>query len=84
MDICKYGDDIWFYAMALKNGYTVFKSKTIDKTGQDYIELGSPKEVALGIINTDAINCRNDVQIHNVFDRYSITQLIKKYNQNTL
>jgi len=63
--ICKYADDIWFKAMALKNG---FMSKKID-TG-DKIRNENVQESSLGQINV-AKNM-NDVQLKAVFDKYNL------------
>lgn len=72
MNICRYGDDIWFYAMAVINGVIIYKAHTEDVFGQDYVDIINPKEQALSHHNTDPIISRNDDQIKAVFSRYNI------------
>lgn len=79
MKFCKFGDDIWFYAMGLLNGYTVHKAYTDDAKGEDYIDLVHPKEEALSVKNTNQSSCRNDEQILNVFQIYKIPNIYKSY-----
>ncbi|MDR1555360.1 MAG: glycosyltransferase family 8 protein [Campylobacteraceae bacterium] len=63
--ICKHGDDIWFWGMALLNG-TKIKIVENGDWGLDHI-LGS-QEVALWRDND--CNERNDVMLRNFFDMY--------------
>ncbi len=75
-DICRYGDDIWFYSMGLINGYMVHKAFTEDLAGNDYIDNISPKEKGLNVLNTDGSVSRNDSQIKSVFDKYGVYTLL--------
>lgn len=75
-DICRYGDDIWFYSMGLINGYIVHKAFTEDLAGNDYIDNISPKEKGLNVLNTDGSVSRNDSQIKSVFDKYGVYTLL--------
>jgi len=36
MDICKYADDVWFFAMALKKGTQISKVFSAVPNGEDY------------------------------------------------
>ena len=76
LDICRYGDDIWFYSMGLINGYMVHKAFTEDLAGNDYIDNISPKEKGLNVLNTDGSVSRNDSQIKSVFDKYGVYTLL--------
>lgn len=76
MNLAPYGDDIWFYAMALLNGYTVSKVFTHDENGNDFLVNGSVQDVSLYHINTEGVNM-NDKQIKAVFERYNICKLLK-------
>lgn len=76
MDICRYGDDIWFYSMGLINGYMVHKAFTDDVAGNDYIDNMCPKEKGLNVLNTDDSACRNDNQIRKVFNKYGVYTIL--------
>jgi len=78
MNICKYADDVWFYAMLLMNDKDIVKSFTHAENGCDYVEISNPQEHALCSINTDAEHCMNDVQIKAVFDKYNLWHLLKE------
>lgn len=71
LDICKFADDVWFNAMALKNGTRVLKCYTHDKEGQDYCLNQNVQDVALMNLNAGR-HCANDVQLQAVFDRYNL------------
>lgn len=78
MNICKYADDIWFFAMALYNGVYISKSYTHSKCGQDYLLNEDVQDIGLSIFNAGVNGCRNDEQIKAVFDRYNLyNKLIK-------
>lgn len=70
-DICKYADDIWFYAMALKRGTNIKKGFTHDKDGCDYILNEDVQDMALYKINTKKDNL-NDIQFRSVFEKYNL------------
>lgn len=75
MDICPYGDDIWFYAMTIKNGHHIVKSYTRNPEG-DLVDIELHQKTSLCSLNTNNINCRNDTQIQAVFKLYSILMLL--------
>lgn len=74
MDICKYADDVWFYAMAKRNHTPIVKAYTKSNFGEDYIDID--------IDHTDGLmhnnwNGGNDKQIQAVFTKYNIYDIIK-------
>ena len=71
MDICPYADDVWFYAMALINNTHIVQVFTGKPEGY-YLELPSSSIDALYFENTNSANCRNDVQIKAVFEKYNL------------
>lgn len=77
LDICKYADDIWFYAMALKKGTMIKKSFTHNPKGEDYILNGNVQNSGLLNVNTKN-QCLNDIQLKSVFDRYNLYQTLVK------
>lgn len=81
MDICRFADDVWFYSMALKNGYIVKKAETKTSRGEVFLDMQDPMEVGLCAKNASSnpdVECRNDIQIKAVFEKYGIYQLLKK------
>ncbi len=79
MDICKFADDVWFKAMALKMGTKVKRVETISSTGCEYLENPSVQDIGLFNINAGSLN-RNDEQIKAVFSRYNLYSLLKDVN----
>ncbi len=77
LDICKYADDIWFTAMALKAGTPIIKTFTFNSKGEGYLENIHVQETGLSIQNIDPISCRNDYQIESVFSKYDLYKLIQ-------
>lgn len=77
LNICKYADDIWFYAMALKKGTKVLKCYTHDKRGEDYLVNEDVQDMGLCNINTGK-NCANDIQIKAVFNHYNLWNKLKE------
>ena len=71
LDICKYADDIWFNAMALKKGTNVLKCYTHNEQGEDYIINPFVQDIGLCNINTGR-NGINDKQLKAVFERYDL------------
>ncbi len=71
MDICKYADDVWFNAMALKKGTPINKIYTRDPQGEDYLENKGVQDDALKRINLYGDHL-NDRQIESVFSRYGL------------
>lgn len=80
MDICRYADDVWFYAMAVKHGTLIERAETNSYRGDPFIIIESPLEIGLSLENANIIVndvCRNDVQLKAVFEKYGIYKLIK-------
>lgn len=67
-------DDVWFYAMALLNGYMVKKCFTRNSSGEEYIQNESVQAVSLN--STNVAQCKNDEQIRAVFDAYGIYDIL--------
>jgi len=75
LDICKYADDIWFKAMALKKG-TLSKSVfTKNAKGEDYLINDDVQDVGLKQINVN--KSLNDKQFNAVFERYDLIKKLK-------
>lgn len=70
LDICKYADDVWFTAMALKKGTAINKVYTRNRKGEDYILNDSWQDSGLNIANV--VQNGNDPQICDVFTKYSL------------
>lgn len=81
MDICKYADDIWFKAMAIKKGTKVVKAYTRSLRGDDYLMNLSVQDVGLKLINWKGNSrfekSRNDIQLHDVLCKYNLYSLLK-------
>lgn len=71
MDICKYADDVWFKAMALKKGTLSKKVFTHDPRGIDFVINDNVQDIALTRINVDGASL-NDKQIKAVFTKYKL------------
>lgn len=76
MDICPYADDIWFYAMRLKNHVPITQVYTGKPQGY-FMELPSGDLNSLSTQNTNAENCRNDIQLKAVFEKYCLYGMLK-------
>lgn len=76
LKICKYADDVWFSAMALKAGTPIIKTNTFDERGEGYIDNVLVQDVALHNQNIDPNSCRNDEQIKAVFEKYHLYELL--------
>lgn len=76
LDICKYADDIWFYAMAKKNGTMIVKSFTHDSNGKDYILNINVQDTALGKLNVAGEHL-NDTQFKHVFEQYKLYSIFQ-------
>ena len=70
LDICKYADDVWFNAMALKKG-TKIKYAWKHYSVASLINNEDGQCVALQHINNDG-ESQNDVQIKNVYAKYNL------------
>lgn len=84
LNICKYADDVWFYAMALKAGTRTRKCLPHNLGGVDFLMNDDVQGEALTRINT-LIRTRkkkgrsaNDVQLEAVFDRYALWDKLKE------
>ncbi len=71
LSICPYADDVWFYAMELLNDIKVVHVYTGYPEGY-YMLLPSSSINALSKENTNVVNCRNDVQIKAVFEKFNL------------
>ncbi len=71
LDICKYADDVWFNAMAIKKGTLVNKVHTRNHLGEDYISNEGVQDVGLWNVNNQGERL-NDVQLKAVFDKYDL------------
>ena len=78
MSLCKYGDDVWFSAMAIKKGTKVHKSYTHDLRGVEYIAIQNNRSDSLCIDNNNPENCRNDIQIKAVYERFQIIEILRE------
>lgn len=77
LNICKYADDIWFNAMALKAGSHVLKCKLKISCGNHILSNYEVQEMGLFHINVNSQN-KNDQQMQAVFQKYNLwEQLIK-------
>lgn len=75
MDICRYADDVWFKAMALKKGTLSMKVHTRDLSGNDCLENNRVQDIGLKRINIGG-DSLNDKQIKAVFGRYGLYELL--------
>lgn len=75
LDICKYADDIWFHAMAIKKGTLAKKVFTHDYYGIEYLE--NPHFMQ-GLCVVNEWQGMNDVQLHAVFEKYNLYSLLKR------
>ncbi len=73
--LCKYNDDIWLVAMALKKGTLINKVYTRDKYGDDYLLNCSVQDV--GLFHTNVEKNANDRQLEAVFTKYSLYDKLK-------
>lgn len=71
MENCRFADDIWFKAMALKNGTLCKKINTHEPI---FYSNQSVQDIALA--NQNLFMDRNDQQIKRVFDTYNISSLL--------
>lgn len=76
MSICPTADDVWFHAMAVKNGTGIVKVPTRSELGQDYITNDDVQDMGLFHVNTGGAG-RNDLQIKAVYEKYGIYELLK-------
>ena len=76
LEICRFADDIWLKAMALKKGTLSKKVITHNNEGNDYIENFKFQELALKTINTSDKNL-NDKQLLDVFAKYDLLKIFR-------
>lgn len=76
-EICKYADDVWFNAMAIKNMVKTNKVYTRDLGGDDFYVNEAMQDLSLKEINTKG-EMLNDAQIKQVFAKYNIIDLLGK------
>lgn len=70
IDICPTADDVWFNAMLLKNGTRTVKA--FHRNSDDLLYIPYSQENSLWKQNADPNDCKNDIQIKAVFDRYNL------------
>lgn len=70
MELCKFADDVWFKAMALRKGTMYQKVYTRNLKGEEYLENLGVQDIALGNINN--LQNLNDTQLKAVFDKYDL------------
>lgn len=71
LDICKFADDVWFNAMAIKKGTLINKVYTRNHLGEDYISNEGVQDVGLWNVNNQGKRL-NDIQLKAVFDKYDL------------
>ena len=74
LDICKYADDVWFNAMALKAG-TKVKYAWKHYSIASFIYNEGVQCTALQNVNNRG-ECLNDIQIRSVYDKYGLWQYL--------
>lgn len=76
MNICKYADDVWFKAMAVKKGTLTKKVYTHNIKGDDYLLNEEVQDTALRKLNI-AGECLNNRQLADVFCKYNLYGMLK-------
>lgn len=80
MGLCKYADDIWFNAMALKKGTHIKKCPTHSPYGKEYIMNPDVQDMGLFNINLSDGEETNDSQLKAVFNKYNLwDKLLENY-----
>ena len=74
LDICRYADDVWFFAMAVKKGTLIRKTNTYNNFGDEFVWNPSHND---GLNNINVLLNANDIQIQKVFKKYDIMSIIK-------
>ena len=77
MDISKYNDDIWCYAMALLKGTPIKRSYTHSPKGIEYLSVEESQYERLSLGNVSAGESRNDKIFKTVCERYHLFDIIK-------
>ncbi|MBO4588383.1 MAG: hypothetical protein J5711_05725 [Bacteroidales bacterium] len=78
MEIAKYNDDIWCYAMALLAGSQIKRSFTHSECGMDYLDPTDPFPNSLCFENNSKRFNRNDKIIRAVFKKYGIYSILRQ------
>ena len=78
MDISKYADDVWFFAMALKKGTRISRVSSATETGEDYQLNRRVQSNGLYHINVENENL-NDIQFKAVIEKYSLYEKLFEY-----
>ncbi len=78
LSLCPYADDVWINAMIWMSDRQITKVYTHSPKGCDYIETNLEQDYALSKENTNALNCRNDVQIKAVMDKYDLYHYLQE------
>jgi hypothetical protein len=73
MDICKYGDDIWFKCMALLND-----TMSLAAEAHKPVYYENYKVQSSALYNNNVFKNRNDLQLKSVLDKYDLYKRIKK------
>lgn len=71
MEICKYADDVWYKAMAIKRGTRVKKVFSRNPGSEEYVLNDKVQDIGLHNINTKG-DILNDIQIRDVFLKYKL------------
>ena len=71
LDICRYADDVWYKAMAIKHGTKVKKVFTRKERCEEYVLNENVQDIGLLNINTKG-EMLNDRQIRDVFAKYKL------------
>ena len=70
MSICRFADDVWFKAMAMKKGTLSVSVFSHNSTGSDYVLNDMVQDMALCLDNV--YGGLNDKQIQAVFTKYNL------------
>lgn len=77
LEICKYADDVWLKAMALRKQILVNKVYTRDSLGEDFLINEAVQDIGLRNINAKG-DMLNDSQIEAVFIKYGLYEKVRK------
>lgn len=75
MAICKYADDVWFKAMAMKKGTLSASVFSHNDTGEDYLSNDMVQDIGLCLLNVH--EGLNDEQIQAVFTKYNLFEKLR-------
>lgn len=70
-NICQYADDVWYNVIAYKENIPVMKP-SYHYGLFPYMENDSVPNSGLKVVNNNPNDCKNDIQIRNVFDHYNL------------